>query len=159
MVQAGRLQEKICRWDSTTRTAGGGWRQIEVDGQGRIVKAGPALSEAERNTFRAARIATFAPIPGSMWLNLAAMPVAMGIAGAAYPSFVYDKPVDHNEKNIRQRAFAYGFVTNLPGAAVVQACVVKGSQAQIQLGDQIAVDLTFKQNPHYANTVSVVIPK
>ena len=119
------IDGKICRWDNISATTSGGWRQIEVDKQGRILKAGPSLSQAEQDAFFVAKVATFAPIPGSMWLNFALMPAAMGIAGAAYPSFVYDRPVNLKEKNIREKAFAYGFVTNLPGAAVVQACVAK----------------------------------
>jgi hypothetical protein len=150
------IDGKICRWDNIVSTTGGGWRQIEVDKQGRILKAGPSLSRAEQEAFFIARVATFAPIPGSMWLDLALMPVAMGIAGAAYPSFVYEKPVNLKEKNFREKAFAYGFVTNLPGAAVVEACVQKGQNSDIRCGDQIAIDLTFKENPYYASTVSVV---
>lgn len=147
---------KICRWNNIVRTASGGWRQIEVDKDGRILKAGPSLSQAEQDAFLLAKIATFAPIPGTVLLDLAVSPVAMGLAGAAYPSFVYDKPVNLKEKNIRARAFAYGFVTNLPGAMLVQACVEKGEHAELREGDQIAVDLKFQENPHYARTVSIV---
>ena len=150
------ISGKICRWNNITRTSGGGWRQIEVDGNGRIVKAGPCLSETEKNVFLAAKLATYTPIPGSLWVNWAVMPAVMGIAGAVYPSFVYDKPVNHKERHIRERAFAYGFVTNLPGAGVVQACVQKGEAAQVQLGDQIAVDLVFRENPNYSANVNVV---
>lgn len=138
------VKGKLCRWsDLQANSSGGAPRLVQVDKNGNTVKAGPTLSETEKNAILAARIATYAPIPGHFAIGMVGVPLAMGIAGAARPSFVFKKPVNTHEKGIRAKGFAYGFVTNLPGAVVVLACVKKGEQVDLKAGDKVAVDLTF----------------
>lgn len=138
------VRGKLCRWsDLQPNSSGGARRLVQVDKNGNTVKACPALSDTERNAILAARIATYAPIPGHFAIGMLGVPLAMGIAGAARPSFVFKKPVDTREKGMRAKAFAYGFATNLPGAVVVLACVKKGEQVNLKSGDKVAVDLTF----------------
>lgn len=145
---------KVCRSSSvgSERSA----RSLEVDKQGRILSAGPTLSESERSVFLAVRAASCLPVPGAMAIGLLGVPVVMGAAGAAYPAFAYDRPVDSSEKGIRQKAFVYGLVTNLPGVGIVQGCVQKGMQTNLSSGDQLVVDLTFKQNEFSRGDVNVV---
>lgn len=147
---------RICRSNDLSNTTPGVNRTLEVDSNGRIFRAGPAFSETEETALLAARMATAFPYPGSWVLNFAIMPAAMGLAGAAYPSFAYNRPVDMSEKHVRQKAFAYGFVTNLPGVAAVQACVQKGTNTDLRAGDQLVVDMKFQQNPYCVSDVSVL---
>jgi hypothetical protein len=69
--------------------------------------------------------------------------------------------VNPEEKAVRRRAFVYSFLTNLPGASVVTACVQKGDAVSLTAGDRIIVDLTFQDSAaagrgHLAVTGSVI---
>ena len=139
-----RIDGKLCRWAQIQQKSPGAPRIVEVDQFGRSTKGGATLTASEKTAFRAVRIASYAPLPTDILLGMAGKPVVMGVAGAACPAFAYNKPVDMKEKGIRQKAFVYGFVTNLPGALLVSACVRKGEQIDIRAGDEVAVELTFK---------------
>jgi hypothetical protein len=121
-------------------------REVRVDTQGRVVKAETVLSDTQRHIYNTARAATLVPIPGSMLLSMAGTPVVMGAAGAADPSFAYNKPVDASVKHRRVKGMIYAFLTNLPGAILVQSVVEKGNDILLNAGDQLAVDMQIKGN-------------
>ncbi len=136
----------LCRLQFKRDTVGGAPRLVEIDKHGKVTKGGEVLTDKQKTIFTGIRAATMVPLPASYAINMAAGPVVMGLAGAAYPAFVYNKPVKMGEKGVRTKAFAYGFLTNLPGAVVVQACVEKGTEIELKPGDQLIVDMTFKEN-------------
>ena len=138
---------KLCRMNDVRENAGGGApRAVQVDRKGNIVQAGPTLTDKEKSIFAVGRIASAVPIPAGIFVNVVGVPAAMGVLGAACPAFVYNKPVNCEEKGVRTKAFVYGFVTNLPGVSVVAACAQKGDDVMLKAGDQLIVDMTFKDN-------------
>jgi len=121
-------------------------REIRVDRLGRIVKSERSFTPERQRAYNVARVATMAPvpIPGNFILtNFVGVPLALGAAGAADPSFAYNKPVDEDVTHKRLKGFTYAFLTNLPGAFWVQAIVEKGNEVVLNPGDQIAVNLTI----------------
>lgn len=137
---------RLCRlFDLKDSSSGRPWL-LKVDKNGDAIKGGLTLSETEKSIFLAGRIATAVPIPVGIAINVVGVPAVLGAVGAAYPAFVYNRPVDLKEKGVRSKAFVYGFVSNLPGAFAVAACVQKGSDVLLNAGDQIVVDLTFRDN-------------
>jgi hypothetical protein len=122
-------------------------REVKVDAQGRIVKAETVLTDTQRRVYNSARAATLVPIPGSMLVTAMGTPVVMGAAGAADPSFAYNKPVDEKVEHRRWKGMVYAFLTNLPGAFLVQAVVEKGDEIILNAGDELAVDMQLKQQP------------
>lgn len=122
-------------------------REVKVDAQGRIVKAEAVLSDKQRNVYTTARVATFVPIPGSFLVTTITEPVVMGVAGAADPSFAYNKPIDTKVKHRRIKGMIYAFLTNLPGAFLVQSVVEKGDEIILLPGDELCIDMQFKQPP------------
>ena len=122
-------------------------REVKVDAQGRIVKAETVLTDTQRRVYNSARAATLVPIPGSLLVSAMGTPVVMGAAGAADPSFAYNKPIDAKVEHRRWKGMVYAFLTNLPGAFLVQAVVEKGDEIILNAGDELAVDMQFKQQP------------
>lgn len=140
---------KLCRLMDVKESADGGPpRLLQVDKQGKVIAAGPTLTDKEKSVFAVGRALTAVPVPAGVLVNVVGIPAAMGVIGAAYPAFAYNKPVNLKEKGIRQRAFVYGFVTNLPGAMVVAACVQKGDEVALKAGDGLIVDMTFQDNEY-----------
>lgn len=141
-----KIEGKLCRSTQISTTLGQNPRILKVDRDGCSVESGQCLTEKQRDIFFVARVASYAPIPvpGPMAIGMLAAPVAMGIAGAAYPAFAYGKPVNMEQNHVREKAFAYGFVTHLPGAGLVSACVKKGKQIDMKAGDQFVIDMRFK---------------
>jgi len=120
--------------------------EIRVDKQGRIVKAEHSLTPERQRAYNVGRVATMVPIPipGSFLLvNCVAVPLAIGAAGAADPSFAYNKPIDNDVAHRRLKGFTYAFVTNLPGAFYVQAFTEKGNEVTLRPGDELTVNLAI----------------
>ncbi|MBX9688065.1 MAG: hypothetical protein K2X27_15265 [Candidatus Obscuribacterales bacterium] len=142
------VEGRLCRWQSHTEVEGKAPREIEIDKKGNLTRGGDSLTETEKTVFSVAKVVDIVPVPIGWAVNTAALPAAMGLAGAIYPAFVYDKPVDLSQKGVRQRAFVYGFLSSLPGASLVKAFVEKGDNVEFKTGDQLVVDLTFKENQY-----------
>jgi hypothetical protein len=123
-------------------------RMVEVDKKGNVIRGGAALTDNEKTAIAVTRVATTVPIPVSMVANVVGIPAVMGAVGAIHPSIVYNKPVDVKAKNARAKAFVYGFVTNLPGASVVAACVQKGDAVELKNGDEIIVEMVVKDSAY-----------
>ena len=81
--------------------------------------------------------------PASVF-SFGAMPVALGVIGAANPSFAFCKPVGLNVRHRRLKGFAVGFLSGVPGGWVVEDAVIKGQEAIIKPGDELLAD--FKKN-------------
>lgn len=125
-------------------------REIKVDRLGRIIKCEDAFSPEKRKMYNAGRLVQVIPIPGTILANIIIPPMIMGAAGAADPSFAYNKPVDASAPDARKKGAIYGFVTNLPGAWAVQACVEKGNEIDIRSGQEMAINIqvgTFMHGP------------
>jgi hypothetical protein len=135
-------------------------RQVKVDKQGRIVKSERVLSVERQRTYNAVRVATMAPIPipGNFILtNFVGVPIALGAAGAADPSFAFNKPVDEETENPRLKGFTYAFLTNLPGAAFVQAFTERGNEIVLQPGDQIAVSVIIGRSQEHNDSSRIAV--
>jgi hypothetical protein len=135
--------------ESIWQGADGYTHAINVDHNGRIVGAGRTLSKGQQDTSNALRVATFAPLPGSVLVSMVAAPVVMGAVGAASPDVAFNKPIDRNVKHRRLRGMAYGFASNLPGAFFVQAVVEKGSDVILNRGDELMIDLSINGFSNY----------
>jgi len=121
-------------------------REVKVDYLGQIIKAEPILTPTQRNVYNAGRSLTVAPLPGGLLLNVLGVPAVMGIAGAADPAFAYNKPVDQSVEHRRLKGLMYAFITNLPGAFLVQSMVEKGNEIMLNAGDELALDLCLKHS-------------
>jgi hypothetical protein len=120
--------------------------EIRVDRQGRIIKAEHSLTPERQRAYNMARLATMVPIPipgNFLLVNCVAVPLVIGVGGAADPSFAYNKPIDKEVSHRRLKGFTYAFVTNLPGAFYVQAFTEKGNEVTLRQGDQLSVNLAI----------------
>ncbi len=75
--------------------------------------------------------------------SFGAMPVALGLIGAANPSFAFTKPVGLNVRHRRIKGFAWGFLSGIPGSWIIEDTVIKGQEAIIKPGDEFLVE--FKE--------------
>ncbi len=93
--------------------------------------------------YKAIRVGlNFALAPAGVF-SFGAMPVALGLIGAANPSFAFTKPVGLNVRHRRLKGFAVGFFSGVPGSWVVEDCVIKGQEAIIKPGDEFLCE--FKE--------------
>jgi len=129
--------------ESTRLAADGYTYEINVDSQGRIIAAGKTLSKNQKDSYNMLRVATSAPVPGGFLVNIVAGPAVMGAVGAASPDLAFNKPLEPNVSHKRLKGMAYGFFTNLPGVAVVQAVTQKGNEVIVNNGDELMIDLTI----------------
>jgi hypothetical protein len=119
-------------------------REISVRENGLITRGEPSLSPEKKNFYNATRVLTVAPFPASILVNVAGPSLVMGAGAAIDPAFAYVKPVEPTESHKRLKAFAYAFITNLPGAFYVQSVVEKGNEIDLKDGDELALDICLK---------------
>jgi hypothetical protein len=119
-------------------------RELKIDKNGQIVKSEQVLSQKQTIVYTTARAATVVPLPVGLLFNIVGVPVIMGLAGGADPSFAYNKPIDATVKHRRLKAMFYAFITNLPGAFLVQSVVEKGNDILLKAGDELALSLCVK---------------
>lgn len=93
--------------------------------------------------YKAIRIGLNAAMAPAGVFSFGAMPVALGVIGAANPSFAFMKPVGQNVRHRRIKGFAWGFLSGVPGSWLVEDTVVKGQEAVIMPGDEMLAE--FKQ--------------
>ncbi len=127
---------------------------ITVDHQGKIVQGGRTLSRNQKNTYKTLRVAGLCPLPAGIFLNLTVAPVVMGAVGAASPEVAFNKPLDTSVSHKRLKGMAYGFITNLPGAFLVQAVVEKGNEIVLNRGDELMIDITINDQLHYPHSLA-----
>ncbi|MDZ4834547.1 MAG: hypothetical protein SGJ27_12280 [Candidatus Melainabacteria bacterium] len=91
--------------------------------------------------YKAIRIGlNFALAPAGVF-SFGAMPVALGVIGAANPSFAFMKPVGTNVRHRRIKGFAWGFLSGIPGSWLIEDTVTKGQEAIVKPGDEFLVEL------------------
>ncbi len=110
-------------------------RVLGVNHLGQI--AGPWEQQLK---YKAIRIGLNAAMAPAGVFSFGAMPVALGLMGAANPSFAFMKPVGTNVRHRRIKGFAWGFLSGIPGSWLIEDTVVKGNEAIIKPGDEFLVE-------------------
>jgi len=93
--------------------------------------------------YKAVRIGLNAALAPAGVFSFGAMPVALGVIGAANPSFAFMKPVGLNVRHRRLKGFAWGFLSGIPGSWLIEDTVTKGQEAVIKPGDEFLAE--FKE--------------
>jgi hypothetical protein len=114
-------------------------RELGVNHKGQIT--GPWSQQLR---YKAIRIGLNAALSPAGVFSFGAMPVALGVIGAANPSFAFMKPVGLNVRHRRLKGFAWGFLSGIPGSWLIEDTVVKGQEAIIKPGDEFLAE--FKQD-------------
>ena len=111
-------------------------RELGVNHNGQVT--GPW---AQQLRYKAVRIGlNFAMAPAGVF-SFGAMPVALGVLGAANPSFAFSRPVGLNVRHRRLKGFAWGFLSGIPGSWLIEDTTVKGQEAIIKPGDEFYCEL------------------
>lgn len=112
-------------------------RELGVNHYGQVT--GPW---AQQLRYKAVRIGlNFALAPAGVF-SFGAMPVALGVIGAANPNFAFAKPVGLNVRHRRIKGFAWGFLSGIPGSWLIEDTTVKGQEAIIKPGDEFLAAFT-----------------
>jgi hypothetical protein len=113
-------------------------RELGVNHNGQVT--GPW---AQQLRYKAVRVGlNFALAPTGVF-SFGAMPVALGVIGAANPNFAFGRPVGLNVRHRRIKGFAWGFLSGIPGSWLIEDTTVKGQEAIIKPGDEFYA--AFKQ--------------
>ncbi len=111
-------------------------RELGVNQYGQVT--GPW---AQQIRYKAIRIGLNAALAPAGVFSFGAMPVALGVLGAANPSFAFAKPVGLNVRHRRIKGFAWGFLSGIPGSWLIEDTTVKGQEAIIKPGDEFYAEL------------------
>jgi hypothetical protein len=111
-------------------------RVLGINHKGQIV--GPFSQWARYKAIRVGMNFAMAPL-GAM--SFGAMPVALGVIGAANPSFAFMKPVGLNVRHRRLKGFAWGFLSGVPGSWLIEDTTVKGQESVIKPGDEFLAEM------------------
>ena len=114
-------------------------RLLGVNRDGQVVE--PWSTQLQ---YKAMRIGVQAALVPAGFFSFGAVPVALGVLGAANPSIAFMKPVGLNVRHRRIKGFAMGFLSGVPGGIIIQDGVTKGQEAVIQPGDEFLAE--FKQD-------------
>lgn len=106
-------------------------RELGVNHNGQVV--GPFSQQLRYKAIRVGM--NFAMAPAGVF-SFGAMPVALGLIGAANPSFAFMKPVGLNVRHRRIKGFAWGFLSGIPGSWLIEDTTVRGQEAIIKPGDE-----------------------
>lgn len=112
-------------------------RELGVNHYGQVT--GPW---AQQLRYKALRIGLNAALAPAGVFTFGAMPVALGVLGAANPSFAFSKPVGLNVRHRRLKGFAWGFLSGVPGSWIIEDTTVKGQEAIIKPGDEFYAEFT-----------------
>ncbi len=86
--------------------------------------------------YKAIRVGLNAALAPAGVFSFGAMPVALGVIGAANPSFAFSKPVGLNVRHRRLKGFAWGFLSGIPGSWLIEDTTVKGQECILKPGDE-----------------------
>ncbi len=132
-----QINGALAKQKSVIPLSSGDVRVIAVNSEGQLVRGKSALPTGDRirNIVgqNAIGLATW-PLKAA---SLVVRPVALGVAGAASPTFVSNRPADPAAVHPRLKGFAEGVVDGLPGSAVVQAFIRHGQNTGLLPGDQL----------------------
>ena len=110
-------------------------RVLGVNHNGQIT--GPWSQQLRYKAIRVGINAAMAPAGA---FTFGAMPVALGLIGAANPSFAFCKPVGLNVRHRRLKGFALGFLSGVPGSWIIEDTVIKGQETIIKPGDELLAE-------------------
>lgn len=110
-------------------------RELGVNHHGQVT--GPWSQQLKYKAVRIGLNAALSPVGA---FSFGAMPVALGVMGAACPSFAFMKPVGTNVRHRRLKGFAWGFLSGIPGSWLIEDTTVKGQEAVIKPGDEFLVE-------------------
>lgn len=111
-------------------------RELGVNHYGQVT--GPWAVQLRHKAIRIGLNAALAP---AGVFSFGAMPVALGVLGAANPSFAFSKPVGLNVRHRRIKGFAWGFLSGIPGSWLIEDTTVRGQEAIIKPGDEFYVEI------------------
>lgn len=111
-------------------------RELGINHKGQI--AGPYSQQVR---YEAIRIGINAAMAPAGVFSFGAVPVALGVLGAANPSFAFGKPVGYNVRHRRLKGFAWGALSGVPGSWLIEGSTVKGQEVVINPGDQFLAEL------------------
>ncbi len=110
-------------------------RELGINHDGQVV--GP-LSQQLR--YKALRIGLNAAMAPAGAFSFGAMPIALGVLGAANPSFAFMKPIGLNVRHRRIKGFFWGALSGVPGSWLIEDTVIKGQEAVIKPGDEFLAE-------------------
>jgi hypothetical protein len=113
-------------------------RELGVNHNGQVT--GPWSQQLR---YKAIRIGLNAAMAPAGVFSFGAMPVALGVIGAANPSFAFMKPVGQNVRHRRIKGFVWGAFSGVPGSWIIEDTVIKGQEAIIKPGDEFLAE--FKE--------------
>ncbi|HEY9790516.1 MAG TPA: hypothetical protein V6D22_08975 [Candidatus Obscuribacterales bacterium] len=73
--------------------------------------------------------------------SFGAMPVALGLIGAANPSFAFGKPIGRNVRHRRLKGFFWAALSGVPGSFLIEGTTVKGEEVIIKPGDEFLAEM------------------
>lgn len=111
-------------------------RELGVNHNGQVV--GPW---SEQIKYKSIRIGLNLALAPAGVFSFGAMPVALGVLGAASPSFAFAKPVGLNVRHRRLKGFAWGFLSGVPGSFLIEDTTIKGQEAIVKPGDEFYAEL------------------
>lgn len=91
--------------------------------------------------YLALRMALNAAMTPAGVFSFGAMPLALGLIGAADPSFAFGKPVGYNVRHRRLKGFALAAFSGVPGSFLIEGTTIKGEEAIIKPGDEFLVEM------------------
>ena len=125
---------------TATFTEGRHPREIVVGKNGEFRKAEETLTSDELVVSNVlSNGVNYGLTPLGTVVSFGALPVIMGVLGALEPSLVTQRVVTSREKHPRITGFTYGAVGGLPGAPVLQAFMLRGSEINIKAGDELLI--------------------
>jgi hypothetical protein len=135
-------------------------RIVKNKGEGRVLGvnhlgqvAGPWDQQLKYKAVRIGLNAAMAPVGV---FSFGAMPVALGLIGAANPSFAFMKPVGTNVRHRRLKGFAWGFLSGIPGSWLIEDTVTKGNEAIIKPGDEFLAEFRQEFNGEPASEAQLM---
>jgi hypothetical protein len=141
----GRLSQQ-----SATLTIDGGRfdREVSINKDGAFDRAEEVLTSGDKvlSNLIGQGVGTVLTPLGSV-ASFGALPVIMGIMGAAEPSLMTNKPVVMDDKHVRIKGFTLGVVESLPGGQLMVPFIIKGSELRIKQGDEYLVQVHSPYTP------------
>jgi hypothetical protein len=110
-------------------------RELGINHDGQV--AGPWSQQLRYKAIRIGLNAAMAPAGA---FSFGAMPIALGVIGAANPSFAFMKPIGLNVRHRRIKGFFWGALSGVPGSWLIEDTVIKGQEAVIKPGDEFLAE-------------------
>lgn len=111
-------------------------RVLGINDKGQV--AAPYSMQLRYNAVRMGLNAAAAPLG---MFSFGAMPVALGVLGAANPSFAFGKPIGKNVRHRRIKGFFWGALSGVPGSFLIEGTTVKGEEVVLKPGDEFLAEI------------------